>query len=1012
AYDIYYVSGNTTSVAAIKAGTRIQGVTSPYTITGLAGGQQYSVLVTALSAGYNSSDSTPRTGTPNLMNITTAPTLALTAGDGNIAYTITASIPAADNYVIYYRQGNYTTAADVKAGTAINNAVLGGSITGLTNSQMYSVIVTANLAGYNASDSAIRTATPVAPSLPASTVDRAYARGATAYSAAMSPHNGESFVRNPYDGLNTSVCQLDGGAGTKWFVVDLGAAGPIGTVRIVWGRGAGNSLDPILNYNIAVATTLANTNAATLSGTAGWMNVASSNKAAKNDAIDTDVITIPAGATGRYVRIMRQSGFTAANGEFTDWPRLAMLEVYEGGLPAAPWQRITTGSVNNVTAPARDGAPPTIGSSFTATGGFTATLTGISPAVTGAFAASTIYTYTFTLTPNQSYRFAQNGAGESQANISVGGTAATSATYHVSTTATNGTMTITREFPRTAPPEGVDQIFEAAPVLTLSSGNGSLGYSWTASNPVADNYTLYYRQGNFNAAQVISGGTAINNATSGGTISSLTNGQVYSVVVRANRTGYTSIESAVRTETPAVRRSNFKRGVGYNFVALRAPGNIPANQSNTHTEREMDLLMSGSNGISWFYSWGGTPSTGVEVPARTRGLEFVPTQWSGANTSSINSIRTFIQNNPGTKYVMGYNEPNFPNQANMTPTQAANNWPLLRALANETGAKLTTPKMNYGSMMNPIAWLDEFRTRIGEEAWSEIQAINVHIYPWWPSAVKNELTQANGYRKYGKPIWLTEFCGWEDIQGWRTPTPELQAWYMSMTVLYLEMDPMVERYAWYLPKGHVSSNVVGVPSEWGAANNPYHNLLTEQPTGTTPAPELTDLGLIYTNMTTLDKTVWVPAGQRIDAAQFTNCNMEPFIGINGWQDTVLFWPTNDTDRSAGVLEIYDLRGTRWVEYQVNLPATRNYTMTVRYRTIETRSVSGAPVNTPQAVNTSLRTTVNGTRVPVGGAAADTTLNSATWTTATVNLGNLTAGNHTIRLQTNSGNCAINWLQID
>jgi len=454
-----------------------------------------------------------------------------------------------------------------------------------------------------------------------------------------------------------------------------------------------------------------------------------------------------------------------------------------------------------------------------------------------------------------------------------------------------------------------------------------------------------------------------------------------------------------KTENPPAA-SNFKRGVGYNFTTLR-PGQ---DNDTTYTEQDMDLLMSGAHGISWFYTWGLSPNPAVMNAAKERALDFIPMAWN--DDYDVQTVRDVVAANPNIKYIMAFNEPNFEDQANMTPKQAADAWTKLKGIANELGLKIISPAMNFGPHIQPEEWLDEFRQHIGEADWDEIHAINVHIYPFWPSAVKGIL---NMYRKYNKPIWLTEFCGWEDLQDWRVPnTWELQAWYLSLACIYLEMDPLVERYAWYMPKGHVPESNPATMTAWGTANNPFHNLITEV-NATGPLPELTPLGIIYTNMTTLNKTVWVPAGQKIDAAQFTNCNMEEHIGIDSWADVVEFRPTNDTDKTAGVLEIMNFKWNnasnnppaipvaahgQWIEYQVNLPTTKTYTLTLRYRT---------------EASTNITITVD------GGAAVNTTLNSASYANSNpIDLGNLTAGNRIIRLQiaNTGGNCAINWLRID
>ena len=47
------------------------------------------------------------------------------------------------------------------------------------------------------------------------------------------------------------------------------------------------------------------------------------------------------------------------------------------------------------------------------------------------------------------------------------------------------------------------------------------------------------------------------------------------------------------------------------------------------------------------------------------------------------------------KYLLGFNEPNFKNQANMTPAQAVEVWPRLEAIAEEFGLGLVGLAVNY-----------------------------------------------------------------------------------------------------------------------------------------------------------------------------------------------------------------------------------------------------------------------------------------------------------------------------
>jgi len=100
-------------------------------------------------------------------------------------------------------------------------------------------------------------------------------------------------------------------------------------------------------------------------------------------------------------------------------------------------------------------------------------------------------------------------------------------------------------------PSGIMASFTAAPVLTLTAGSGSLTCTWTASNPVADSYDIYYLTGTASGAAEVKSGTKIAAATSPRTISGLAVSTSYWVVVTANKPGYYSADSAVETAQTA-----------------------------------------------------------------------------------------------------------------------------------------------------------------------------------------------------------------------------------------------------------------------------------------------------------------------------------------------------------------------------------------------------------------------------------------------------------------------------
>jgi hypothetical protein len=390
---------------------------------------------------------------------------------------------------------------------------------------------------------------------------------------------------------------------------------------------------------------------------------------------------------------------------------------------------------------------------------------------------------------------------------------------------------------------------------------------------------------------------------------------------------------------------NAKRGVSYSFEGSPA--------------EDMALL---SPAVKWFYTWGSSPKADVDKAASDAKIAFVPMAW---NDIYEEPLRAYIAAHPECEYLLAYNEPNLKDQANMTPSQAAQKWPKLVKIAKELKLKIVSPAMNYGTLENygdPVKWLDEFFGKRGVSL-DDISAIAIHCYMQDAGAMKWFIGR---FKKYGKPIWMTEFCAWEKIA-----SLEQQMVYMSEAVTYMELDPDVERYAWFIPKGREEVTV-----------KPFNKLLTKA-----NPPELTDLGKIFVNMGTCDKSVFVPAGQQIEAEHFTDCNVSLSVNAEGFSRPVHYRPSTD----GGGLDICDFTKDKWVEYQVETAADKAYTLSLRNTVTETAALNIAVDGVP-----SQTVTLNQT----GG-----------WTTGAFPL-QLSAGRHTIRLEVTAGDCALNWLKLE
>jgi hypothetical protein len=303
-------------------------------------------------------------------------------------------------------------------------------------------------------------------------------------------------------------------------------------------------------------------------------------------------------------------------------------------------------------------------------------------------------------------------------------------------------------------------------------------------------------------------------------------------------------------------------------------------------------------GVSWYYNWSNTPSKGYngEVQDFT-GYEFVPMIWNG--NYSADNIRTYVKAHPECKYLLGFNEPNFTAQANMTPAVAAEKWPEVQALAKELGLKLVAPAMNYSPnapYQDPTKWMDEFVELVGEDAFDYTA---IHNYGGI-GVMKTLGTQFHD--KYGKDVWVTEFCYWPD-EGSSTSRvePETQIASMVESVEWLEKTEWIHRYAWFKP--------IGKHENSGTSSSPCYGLIiSENGFG---ERTLSPQGYVYTYMSDFDSTVWHAVEEVVPATEYID---ESKIAINVGSAADAPLPIEITRFNAGAS----------LDYQFDVPADGTY----------------------------------------------------------------------------------------
>ncbi len=220
-----------------------------------------------------------------------------------------------------------------------------------------------------------------------------------------------------------------------------------------------------------------------------------------------------------------------------------------------------------------------------------------------------------------------------------------------------------------------------------------------------------------------------------------------------------------------------KRGVAYGFKSVA------------------DLAVL-SSGIGWWYNWAPQPDAPVAASAAA---EFVPMVWGWNQGTTVDNV---VQQIPaGAQYLLAFNEPNFTSQANLTAQQAAALWPQLEEIAKRRGLELVSPAVNYcGGGCNetdPFKYLDDFFAACQG---CQVDYVAAHWYACTGDALNGYLGQL---KKYGRPIWLTEFSCADGSD--RSLTAQEQ--YMREAVAILEGDSDVFRYAWFSGRTSAIPNV-------------------------------------------------------------------------------------------------------------------------------------------------------------------------------------------------------------
>ena len=209
------------------------------------------------------------------------------------------------------------------------------------------------------------------------------------------------------------------------------------------------------------------------------------------------------------------------------------------------------------------------------------------------------------------------------------------------------------------------------------------------------------------------------------------------------------------------------------------------------------------SGIAWHYSWALEESLVYEND--TSQVEFVPMVWGINNISDqtlceegggrcIDSLKDFVPK-PTSTAMLGFNEPNFQGQSNMTAEEACSQWPTVVDFAHKHGLRLGSPAAAYceesdaanscNTMM--FEWFDTFFHHCSLDT---VDFVTTHRYGCNYTLAFDLVLELNA--RYNKPVWLTEFSCSE-------AGPQAQLDYQKWILPKFDALPssILERYSWF-----------------------------------------------------------------------------------------------------------------------------------------------------------------------------------------------------------------------
>ncbi|KAG6363996.1 hypothetical protein INS49_009099 [Diaporthe citri] len=184
-----------------------------------------------------------------------------------------------------------------------------------------------------------------------------------------------------------------------------------------------------------------------------------------------------------------------------------------------------------------------------------------------------------------------------------------------------------------------------------------------------------------------------------------------------------------------------------------------------------------------------------EVLAFTKpGSKFVPMQWNHVNIDELAGHAAGAgAGAPAT--VLGFNEPELPDQSNMPAELAAREW--LRCVEPLRRAGVRAGSPGISSAPHAVGWLREFLARV-RGGGSDVDFYCLHWYGAELGQFYDYIWSTHHQLGPDRPAWITEYA----CTNWSVEDPlprEHVENFARESAKYLDTLDWVERYAWFGP---------------------------------------------------------------------------------------------------------------------------------------------------------------------------------------------------------------------